>query len=63
MVWLVVESLVFPNRFRLHSKAEWDSVDRADRVWFQVVKECESLDEANAVLDQLSKQAASARKD
>jgi hypothetical protein len=55
MSWLVVESPVIPDCFRLHSKAEWNSMERADRVWFNVVKECATEEEANAVLDELRK--------
>jgi hypothetical protein len=52
MVWLVLESLYMPNHFRLHSEAKWLVLNRHERHAWNIVKRCETRDEANRVLDE-----------
>jgi hypothetical protein len=60
MVWLVLEWVVIPGIFGLHSKAKWDSMSANDRYWSKVVKECATRDEANTVLDECREKARQA---
>jgi hypothetical protein len=62
MVWLVLESAAMPGSWFLQSKEKWDGMVSDRENWFNVVKECATKEEANAVLDELRKNAEAARK-
>jgi hypothetical protein len=58
MVWLVLQSPSMPQIVRLHSEETWNAMAPRERVWWDIVKRCETRDEANAVLDALKAEMA-----
>ena len=62
MVWFVLQSLYMPHLFRLHSERKWLAMDRHERHGWNIVKRCESRDEANRVLDEVRATAEKAKK-
>jgi hypothetical protein len=62
MVWLVLQSACMPKLFRLHSEPKWLSMNRQERHVWNIVKRCESRDEANRVLDEARADAEKAKK-
>jgi hypothetical protein len=61
MVWLVLESVYMPNHFRLHSERMWLVMNRHERHGWNIVKRCESRNEANRVLDDVRALAEKAK--
>jgi hypothetical protein len=62
MVWLVLETLYMPNHFRLHSERLWLAMDRHERHGWNIVKRCDTRDEANVLLDEVRTAAENAKK-
>jgi hypothetical protein len=62
MVWLVLESLYMPNHFRPHSEAKWLALNRHERHGWNILKRCETRDEANRVLDEARAAAEKGKK-
>jgi hypothetical protein len=53
LVWLVLQSAYTPNRFCLKSESKWLAMDRHGRFGWEIVKRCETRDEANRMLDEV----------
>jgi hypothetical protein len=51
VAWLVLQSAYMPNHFCLKSERQWLAMDRHERHGWDIVKRCETRDEANQVLD------------
>jgi hypothetical protein len=62
MVWFVLQSAYMPQLFRLHSERKWLALDRHERNGWNVIKRCESRDEASRVLDEVRAAAEKAKK-
>jgi hypothetical protein len=62
MVWLVLQSAYMPQLFRLHPEPKWLALDRHERHVWNILKRCESRDEANRVLDEVRAAAEKAKK-
>jgi hypothetical protein len=62
MVWLVLQSLYMPSHFCLKSQRKWLALDRHERHSWNILKRCESRDEANRVLDEARAVAEKAKK-
>ena len=57
MKWLVLESLMWPGAFRLHSEPKWDGMMPRERQLWKVIKVCVDRDEANSVIDEVKAKA------
>jgi hypothetical protein len=62
MVWLVLESAYMPNHFCLHSEMKWLALDRHERHGWDIIKRCETRDEANVVFDEVRAEKAKKRR-
>jgi hypothetical protein len=62
MVWLVLQSAYNRFSFRLRSERRGHSLDRNERFCWDIVRRCETRDEANLVIDELRAAVANAKK-
>jgi hypothetical protein len=53
MVLLMLQSAYMPKLFCLHSEPKWLAMDRQERHIWNIVKRCETREEANRVLDEV----------